>query len=409
MLRLFASFPSAIALFAFVFGATAAQAGLIVVYDNTVSANADGTQDFDGPVGFRPAEAYVEHNRQDATGTPYTWFASSLADGPVVEVGVDLTQPICCVLGSSEAVALSDITLSNDSDFAITPLLRLEIPAGEVILRDRRPLERETIAYFDVKLRDPGDGTEYFHYRLQVNATNGGFEKDASSTANVPIDETLNGGVEWGYKTAPYIDFILLPILEANDALQLQYVMQAYAENTIRYVEAEAGFSVKLGDPLTVGGTGGITLVPEPATSALLAAALALFVVLGAGQARAQACGSATDVPVEVLDDFVDTLGGLFPLGADECEKITKSAVAACHKAVSSSAACTAAQISGSRKGAKTGCKVKKSLADSCDAEFDALLDLAESALEGTVDYAQGECDGTFATTFDLICREGVE
>jgi hypothetical protein len=136
---------------------------------------------------------------------------------------------------------------------------------------------------------------------------------------------------------------------------------------------------------------------------------LAMFVVLGAGQARAQACGLVEDVPSEFLDDIVGTLGGLFPLAAAECEKITKSAVSACHKAVSASAGCSEAQISSARKGAKTACKAQGSGEDQCNADIGGLLDFVEGALDSDAGDAHDECDGSFATQLDLTCREGIE
>jgi hypothetical protein len=383
-----------------------------------------GSSDFDGVFGYQAAEAYVELDEQGST-----WFASARSDFGALEVGVDLAEPLCCVIGASQAVAVADITLSNDNDFAVTPLLRLEIPAGEVILRDRRPLERETIAYFDVLLLDPGTGDVYFHYRLQINTTNGGFERDASSTGNVPIDETLNGGTQWGYKTAPYVEFVLLPILETDEVLQLQYVMEAFGENTPRYVEAEAGFSVKLGDPLTVGGSGSILPVPEPHALVLLglaalaargarrrtprraaAALLVLLPLLGASEARAQACGSLSEgTPLVLLSDYLETHGNLFPLGAAECEKLTQAAVAACHKVIARLESCAASEIAGSRKMAKTGCGAQGAGEDACLADFDALHDALETGVGSNADSAHAACDLGFATQLALACREGIQ
>jgi len=45
--------------------------------------------------------------------------------------------------------------------------------------------------------------------------------------------------------------------------------------------------------------------------------ALAALALLGKA-AHAQACGDLGDVPSVVLDDYVETLGGLFPLDADD-------------------------------------------------------------------------------------------
>jgi hypothetical protein len=136
-----------------------------------------------------------------------------------------------------------------------------------------------------------------------------------------------------------------------------------------------------------------------------VAALLMVFVLLGGGQAQAQACGEIEDVPSEFLDDYIETLGGLFPLSAAECEKITKSAVSSCHKAVSASASCAENQVSGVRKGSKTACKAQGDEEDQCNTDVGGLLDLVQGLLDVEADGAHAECDGSFAGVLEDTCQ----
>ena len=411
---------------ALLLGPTAA--GALTVLDrtqaNTVSTLVRSTPDLDGPKIDTPVEAYSELNGSP-TNIPYKWFASATVDGGALEVGVDLTRPICCINGSSEASATADITLFNNNLISVTPYLQLEIPAGEVLLRDVNVQEGETTAWFDVTLSNQASGEVYFHARVEVFSVAGNFGSIA--TSNVPIDETLEGPELWGYKTEPMVAFVILPILDPGEDIDVIYTMKAFAEN--HYGEAAAGFSVKLGDPLTVGAVGGITVVPEPSAGVLLVAVLpalaclgarrrwipgigaglAVLLLLSASEARAQACGVVADVPSTFLGDYLETLGGLFPLSESDCEKITSSAVSACHKAVSQSASCAESQIKAVRKGAKTGCKAQGTAEDACNADIGGVADLIQGLLDAQVDAANADCDTDFANRLDLACRSGLD
>jgi len=388
---------------------------------NTASTLVRSEADLDGPFAT-PVHAYSE-----LTGgqIPYKWFASSSVDGGALEVGVDLTRPLCCIMGSSEASAVADITLFNNTGIAVTPYLELEIPAGEVLLRDTRVQAGETTAYFEVTLSNQGSGEVYFHARLEVYSAAGDFGSIA--TSNVIIDEILEGPELWGYTTEPIFAFVLLPILDPGEDIDVIYTMKAFAEN--HYAEAAAGFSVKLGDPLTAGGVGGIRQVPEPAAGVMLGAALAalgclqlrarrtrlaagagvsMLLALVASEARAQACGVVQDVPSTFLADYIDALDGLFPLSASECEKLAKGAVSACHKAVSQSAGCAESQISAVRKGAKTGCQAQGASEDDCNAVMGGVVDLVQALLDVEVDAAHAECDTSFAAQLDFTCQKGI-
>lgn len=136
----------------------------------------------------------------------------------------------------------------------------------------------------------------------------------------------------------------------------------------------------------------------------IVCSVLVVFVMLGAGQASAQACGDIEDVPSEFLDDYLETLGGLFPLDAAECEKITKSAVSSCHKAVSASVSCAESQVSGVRKGSKTACKAQGAGEDACNTEVGGFLDVVQTLLDVETDGAHAVCDASFAGVLESSC-----
>jgi hypothetical protein len=399
---------------------------------NFTFADVNATSDSDQGPGDANVESYVEENGPHQFGGPYKWFASAAAGpGVVNQVGVDLTRPLCCVLGASSAIANSDWVVTNDTDQPLEGLRSgVVIPAGEILFRlppNVPPQAGDNVGSVLVKVFTETNAV-LFEYALRLVTTDGGFEEVAGSTGNVPIDLIHNGqGGLWGYTLAAVdVDFTL-PTVPAHGQITLHHVMQVFGSNDFLDGELGAGLSVKLGDPLKPLSGSSLYLVPEPSALVLLglglaalaarrarhgatvAALLALLTLLGAGQARAQACGLVEDVPSEFLDDFVGTLGGLFPLSAADCEKITKSAVSTCHKAVSGSADCAENQIKSARKGAKTGCAARGAGEDACNADIGGFLDGLEAVLEGKADGAHAECDGSFASQLDLKCREGIE
>lgn len=105
-----------------------------------------------------------------------------------------------------------------------------------------------------------------------------------------------------------------------------------------------------------------MTALPQPKEQGvtkrmLLAAAFCVAVAtIGAGEARAQACGLPDETPALVFNTYVDLLGGLYPLDEAECERIASGALATCHKAVSAEVSCWKQVFKGLAKGTKVGC-----------------------------------------------------
>jgi hypothetical protein len=252
-----------------------------------ISSDYADASDSDSGIGDVRTESYAE-----STGTatnPFTWFASALAFGGVMEVGVDLTRPGCCVTGNSQAVATVGFILLNDSDEAsLPPTLVGTIPAGEVLFRlppnsaNFPPIAGQGRGYFDARLFMEGVTDPIFLYRLELVTTNGGFEEDPSTTGNVTVDQIFNGsGGIWGYTIQEFQGRIDIPrVLLPHEQILLTYVMTAYGFNNYQGGETGAGFSVKLGDPLNGIDEGSLTLVsavPAPGALPLLGTGLGLI------------------------------------------------------------------------------------------------------------------------------------
>jgi hypothetical protein len=143
-------------------------------------------------------------------------------------------------------------------------------------------------------------------------------------------------------------------------------------------------------------------------TKTLGAALVAAVLVLGAGEARAQACGDFPDVPESVYDTFVDRVAPALPIDdAAVCEKFTKAAVAACHKAVSEMAGCYDGLAGGLYKGLKAVCVVFKNQSGCVDDAKD-LLDEDEAEIEEAAANAHAACDGILASEIDDTCMNGL-
>lgn len=138
-----------------------------------------------------------------------------------------------------------------------------------------------------------------------------------------------------------------------------------------------------------------------------IGSAAVLALMLGAGEARAQACGDIDDQPEEVFDEFVDNLGIFFGGENEEmCEKIVKAAVAACHKAVSESAACQSSLVGSVLKGSKAACATSKGQS-ACNDEFKDGAAGAKNAIEAEADDTHEVCDAGFADELFEACMLG--
>jgi hypothetical protein len=136
-------------------------------------------------------------------------------------------------------------------------------------------------------------------------------------------------------------------------------------------------------------------------------AVLAAVLLLAGGAAHAQACGSIPAQPEDVYDTFVDPLGITFPIGdASVCEKLTKAAVSACHKAVSDTASCLTSLASGVLKGTKPVCSTFKNQSGCLD-DAKATADDDKADFAAQAEAAHAECDGIFAAAISQACLEG--
>jgi hypothetical protein len=121
--------------------------------------------------------------------------------------------------------------------------------------------------------------------------------------------------------------------------------------------------------------------------------------------AHAQACGDPEAVPEAVFFSFDELLGELFPLTPEECEKIAKTGVAACHAAVSDSVQCTQSLFKSGRKARKTACgSLESAERAECIASAETVLDAAEADLENSATAADAVCDGELAGALSAEC-----
>jgi hypothetical protein len=90
------------------------------------------------------------------------------------------------------------------------------------------------------------------------------------------------------------------------------------------------------------------------------AALVAATLGLGAVEARAQeACAIPDEVPAALFDSdggFSDTLGAGFPMPVAACDKVVKTALKTCQKAVTGAAKCWQGVGKGLAKAGKTVC-----------------------------------------------------
>ena len=151
---------------------------------------AGSASDFDIAPGDGLAESYAE--RSGPPEVPFTWFASGASGRTILSaVGVELTRPACCVIGESNANAVSEWVLENDTDQWLTNgMSGVYIPAGEILfmLGPYDPVLGANRGFFDVSVFADGVGQIRFHYRLELVTTNGGFEEVDGSTENVAIE-----------------------------------------------------------------------------------------------------------------------------------------------------------------------------------------------------------------------------
>lgn len=140
---------------------------------------------------------------------------------------------------------------------------------------------------------------------------------------------------------------------------------------------------------------------------AALTLALALGIAHAAGAAPPPVCESPDDQPGNVYEWLIPHADEYFPLDPKTCEKFTKSAVAACHKAVSDATKCQANVLKTLAKLAKTTCSETSGNQANCAAGFASSVaehsdGLADSAAAGH--YA---CDEGFQSEVYGTCING--
>ena len=135
-----------------------------------------------------------------------------------------------------------------------------------------------------------------------------------------------------------------------------------------------------------------------------LGAFVAAAVTLCVGQARAQeACAVPEEVPEGVYIFYVDQLDELPLLGPDGCSKLTKGAVATCHKAVASMIKCWQSMYRSTYKAQRIACGATVDPAQ-CSADHKGLLGLMLEQIDAGSGGIHAECDGVFAEAIYDAC-----
>jgi hypothetical protein len=127
------------------------------------------------------------------------------------------------------------------------------------------------------------------------------------------------------------------------------------------------------------------------------------WIVLGAGEARAQSCAIPDEVPAAVYDAYVELLAPGLPLEIPACDALAKGALSACHKAVSASTRCWKGIGKGLAKGAKTTCKEQGPDEELCFQGTGAQLANLQSNVEASEAAGHAACDAD-AEAFWAFC-----
>jgi hypothetical protein len=134
--------------------------------------------------------------------------------------------------------------------------------------------------------------------------------------------------------------------------------------------------------------------------SMLAVAALALL-----GKAAHAQCSDPDDAPVGVYSTFEELVGGRFPLSEAECEKIVKTAVAACHAAVSDAVQCVESLFKSVTKARKTACSpLAGADRTDCNDTLETFLAGVEEDLALEAQDADAICDSDFAESLSDDC-----
>lgn len=136
--------------------------------------------------------------------------------------------------------------------------------------------------------------------------------------------------------------------------------------------------------------------------------AVAVFALLGKAAHAQQSCGDITEQPETVYSDMLDIMAGYFPIeDAGVCERIVKSAVGACHKAVADAEGCLGSLVGSTLKAVKTACGTTAD-PSACTADAKEQAAESEAGQEILADEAHATCDDEFAEAFLEVCLEGI-
>lgn len=132
---------------------------------------------------------------------------------------------------------------------------------------------------------------------------------------------------------------------------------------------------------------------------------LALGVSFEANAAIVYVCAGPSSQPDLVYNWVAAYYGGEFPLGEQACEKITKKAIEACHKAVSEAEKCQQRMYGSLRNIVKPGCDGDPD----CTDEKKESIEQGSAFLEDDAAFGHEDCDGDFAETLFDYCITGVQ
>jgi hypothetical protein len=137
-------------------------------------------------------------------------------------------------------------------------------------------------------------------------------------------------------------------------------------------------------------------------TTMLALAALSLLGKVAHAQSDTL-CGEPEAQAELLLDAYVANLGDFFPLDGEVCEKLVRTATAACHKTVSDAAACVV-RIAGSMvKSAKPACK-EAAVPSACTADAEGFLAEIRDRVESDAALGHYRCDQDFDPQLFGIC-----
>jgi hypothetical protein len=136
-------------------------------------------------------------------------------------------------------------------------------------------------------------------------------------------------------------------------------------------------------------------------------AMLAIAVLALLGKAAHAQCGDIDDQPDDVLGIFSDRFEPYVPIAdAALCAKVTKTAVAACHAALSDWASCQEGVVGSSYKITKAVCATTPD-PKACAASAKVQLETDRTSIATALAGVGPSCDLAFANAVLQICLEG--